>query len=469
MAKANSCKVVQMLSPENYIRKKARTLPIYKCLVNADWEKAKLVHVVVARRHTNGNITTCFYLVDLMCLGVKDTDYMFNIPLFEYKEKIEKIGDESDIRPISYALAHNIVYAGLEFAEEYGFSPHKDFSSITCFMLEEDNDNIELIDIECGYEGKPAYVRMPFDNHAEVNKIIARLEKTAGPGNFIIFDEEDDEDMENFDDFDDEDMEDFDDEYDEFSGKTCEEKHEVFLQLFNKLDSLTPDEIKRFSSVTTSVFYDLCDPVLIDEYYNEFFDELVIDILPDDEIPDELLGIVPGTIANPLEIKELFIDVYDSLEEDPENVRKKWKTFQARAKDIPAVAFLELRLLRFEESAEYMEKLKKYFSRYKDYPMIRLLWLTELVTSENFTDENLLQEINREAFFPGRQSLHRIELFYYLLYFFYSIVREDNPSKLEAFFQVLNDFNDLSDDDMVILIHIIALAKVKFVINYLKQ
>lgn len=55
-------KVIQMLSPENYIRNKVRTLPIYECLVNSNWEKSKMVHVVIARRHTNGNITACFYL-----------------------------------------------------------------------------------------------------------------------------------------------------------------------------------------------------------------------------------------------------------------------------------------------------------------------------------------------------------------------------------------------------------------------
>ncbi len=31
MAKANKGKVIQMLSPENYIRKKANTLPIFEC------------------------------------------------------------------------------------------------------------------------------------------------------------------------------------------------------------------------------------------------------------------------------------------------------------------------------------------------------------------------------------------------------------------------------------------------------
>ena len=39
MAKKKQSKVVQMLSPENYIRQKARTLPVYKCFVNTDWQE----------------------------------------------------------------------------------------------------------------------------------------------------------------------------------------------------------------------------------------------------------------------------------------------------------------------------------------------------------------------------------------------------------------------------------------------
>lgn len=463
MAKANSGKVIRMLSPGNYIRNKARTLPLYECLVNTGWEKSKMVHVVVARRHPNGNLTACFYLVDLMCLGVKDSFYMFNIPIHEYKEKIKIIGEGLDMRPVSYELAHNIVFASLEFAEEFGFSPHKDFTSITCFMLEEDTDNIELLEIECGFDGKPAYIRSPFDNQAKVNNIIARLEKTAGPGNYIIIDEEDDQDMKDFDD----DYDDEDDD-DEFSGNTFEEKREIFQKLYKKFDSLSPDEIKRFSNVTSSVFYDLCDPVLIDEYYDEFAVELDIDIIDDDEIPDELLGIKPGNIANFFEIKELFIEAYNSLGGKPKNARKKWNTFRAKAKDIPAVAFLELELLRIEESEEYTEKLKIYSSKYKNYPMIRLLWLSEQILSKDLSDETLFKEINRETIFTGRQSLHSIELFNYLLYIAYSIEGQDNPSRIEALFQVLNDFDIIPDNDLVVLIPILLLMKANYVIDYLK-
>lgn len=85
------------------------------------------------------------------------------------------------------------------------------------------------------------------------------------------------------------------------------------------------------------------------------------------------------------------------------------------------------------------------------------------------SDESLLQENSIEAFFPGRQSLHSIELFHYLMYLLSAIDMKDDPSKIEAFFQVLDDFDELSENDMVILIHIISFVKVKMVINHLKR
>ncbi|WP_153800722.1 hypothetical protein [Foetidibacter luteolus] len=63
----------QKLSPKKYIETKARSLPIYRCYATQDWEATKMASVVVMRRHVNGNVTVGFYLVDLMCLGIKDT------------------------------------------------------------------------------------------------------------------------------------------------------------------------------------------------------------------------------------------------------------------------------------------------------------------------------------------------------------------------------------------------------------
>jgi hypothetical protein len=186
MAKKKKGKVVQMLTPENYIRQKARSLPLFECFINSDWEENGMANITVARKHSNGNITMGMYLTDLKCLGVKDAHYFFNISEREYRDILKDMEEQMDIETVSYILAHNIIFAGIEFADDYGFKPHKDFTSVAQYILEKDTDDIELIEIECGKEGKPLYVRGPFDSETRANKIIAQLEREAGPGNYDV-------------------------------------------------------------------------------------------------------------------------------------------------------------------------------------------------------------------------------------------------------------------------------------------
>ena len=184
-------KAVKMLQPENYIRQRARTLPVYECWTNNDWKERRMAYIVVARRHNNGNITMGMYLVDLTCLGVKDANSKFNISEFEYREILEHANTTMEMEAVSYVLAHNIVFAAISFAEEFGFKPHKDFTEVAQYVLEEDTEEIELMDIECGIDGKPGYIKGPHESETYAAQIIAQLERTAGPGNYSFMKEVD--------------------------------------------------------------------------------------------------------------------------------------------------------------------------------------------------------------------------------------------------------------------------------------
>ncbi len=170
-------------SPENYIRTRARNLPLHECLITEKWEEAGMASVLIARKHSNGNITLGFYLVDTYCLGVKDTFYQFNIPEMEYEQLKEKFLGNENFEACEYVLAHNVVYGAYEYAEDYGFSPHKDFTKVTQYMLEADDEKTDLIDIEFGRDGNPCLF-------AEIGKepvnAVKILERTAGPGNYTI-------------------------------------------------------------------------------------------------------------------------------------------------------------------------------------------------------------------------------------------------------------------------------------------
>ncbi|MGZ3951663.1 MAG: hypothetical protein ACXVBZ_09715, partial [Flavisolibacter sp.] len=89
----------QPLSPRKYIETKARSLPVYKCWVNPEWKEAGMANVIVARQHVNQNLTVGIYLVDLMCLGIKDTLYYFNEPA---ESVVETLGVDELFIEIEY-------------------------------------------------------------------------------------------------------------------------------------------------------------------------------------------------------------------------------------------------------------------------------------------------------------------------------------------------------------------------------
>lgn len=146
------------LSPENYIKNKARLLPIHNCYISRDWKQQGMGFVIIVRIHRSGNLTFGTYLIDLFALGVKDTAWNFN----QEFTVLNDILSRGDLEEIEYNLAHNIIFGSLEFAAEHGFKPHRDFEKYTKYILEIDDNRIPLIDIEFGKDGKPLVIIEPF-------------------------------------------------------------------------------------------------------------------------------------------------------------------------------------------------------------------------------------------------------------------------------------------------------------------
>jgi len=466
MANSKKGNVVQMLSPENYIRKKARSLPIFECLVKADWETTKLAPIIIARNHTNGNITVCSYLVDLACLGVKDTMYLFNVPIQKYEEFKEKVSRGMEMIEIDYVLAHNIVYAGIEFAETYGFKPNKDFESVTKYMLEVDSEEIELIEIECGDEGKPIYLRGPFEDEAKARKIVAQLEKTAGPGNYVYMDRYDE--FKAKDEFEDavNEYDDFDIDFDD-DEKTFEEKKELFLNLFQNMDDLADTESRRFINLIDLLADDLVNGEQYDQFYFKLKEELNFEI-EEDEIPEQLLGFKPGDQEVTEDLKERFLDIYQQITLNPKLADKELKLFQKEPNAIPGACFLELHILQTKESSKYAKRLNEYAKIYPDYALIQLLWASENMTSVKYRQNPTGTPFNLKTFFPGRETIHPLERYYALeLYAFYAGIDLD-INKIQAFTSIVYDL-DLPKNEEKLLMTIITVIQMAYLVNHFKE
>lgn len=196
------------VKPEDYIRKNARRLPVYKCYKAVGAFDEGMLSIVVVRQHPQGSFTFAGYLLDNWCLGVKDTFWRFNVGNQELEELFSLFKErQNPLEEIEYVEAHNWVYGALEFADEAGIKPCKDFG-LTKYILEEDDNNVELIEYDFGRDGEYFLVAK---DHKEAMKYIPILDKNIGKDNYRWVLRLSD----GYEDYDDEDDYDDDEDYDE--------------------------------------------------------------------------------------------------------------------------------------------------------------------------------------------------------------------------------------------------------------
>lgn len=168
-------------SPEKYLRTRVRALPLGKCYKFYDETECGEIIIVVSRIHPDGDITYAAYLLDLYCVGVKNTMWNFHQSENTVKEMLAEFSMENDcMDEIPYVEAHNWVYGAMEFALEAGIDPCKEFS-LTRYVLEEDNEDVELIEYEFGHNGRHFLIA---DSRQEAAHYIAALNSNLGEGNY---------------------------------------------------------------------------------------------------------------------------------------------------------------------------------------------------------------------------------------------------------------------------------------------
>ena len=166
----------QFLSDENFIRQRVRNLEIGPCYITDDITSQGEGFVVVSRLHTGGRISLACYLLDVYCVGVKDSFYRLRMEDYDLDEFIDKI----EGKECSYDEAHNWVYGAIDFAEEGGISPDKSFN-LTKYFLKEDTDDVPLIEYEYGKDGQHMLI---CHSNLEAGKYLPQLRKTLGEDGF---------------------------------------------------------------------------------------------------------------------------------------------------------------------------------------------------------------------------------------------------------------------------------------------
>jgi len=166
---------------ESRFYREVRAWPIAGCWIRRDWETTGLAVIMIARRRPDGHIAFANYLVDLYCLGLKDTFCRTNVPPDRFhRGDLERAFPDAPPVSISPELAHEIIYGSIEYAAQFGFQPHRDFQR-SQYILDPPGLHPRSGTVKFGKDGKPLFVAGPHDN---VAAIMRQLAQTAGEGNF---------------------------------------------------------------------------------------------------------------------------------------------------------------------------------------------------------------------------------------------------------------------------------------------
>ena len=184
-------------SPQVLIRQ-ARRFPIKECQISRGWQiqNEGLIQVTIARQQPDGLLTFGVYLMDVYCLGLKNTFCNADISPSQYqKDVIGFLDQTTPMERCQPELAHQMVYQGIDYAARFGFQPQRDFKW-SQYILAPRGELPEPYTLTFGKDGKPLFIAGPYDN---AKAIVAKLERNPGPGNYDYvvmvddFDEEDDE------------------------------------------------------------------------------------------------------------------------------------------------------------------------------------------------------------------------------------------------------------------------------------
>ncbi|MBV9229906.1 MAG: hypothetical protein JOZ18_11375 [Chloroflexi bacterium] len=165
--------------------RRAREFPVVECWISADWKEDApgLVEIIVARQQPDNMICFGVYLVDKLCLGLKNTFARANYTPERYQREAQHIFRDRKSQTCSPELAYQMIYEAIDYAAKFGFAPQKDFE-LTQYMLAPRGEYHASYKLKFGQKnGKPLYISGPHDN---VPAILAQLEKTAGKGNYDV-------------------------------------------------------------------------------------------------------------------------------------------------------------------------------------------------------------------------------------------------------------------------------------------
>jgi len=169
-------------SPDPTIRLAAADRwPVIASLVQENTWTDGIGHAIIARRTPQGLLAFGIFLVDVFCMGVKNTLWRVDGP-DAYRHMVDQIEKRGKLKTVSPEYVSKLVHCAADYAQALDIKPHADFRHVR--LLLEGIDPSKCPDaMEFGQNGKPYYIAGPNESPYRVRELIERV--TAVGGHFL--------------------------------------------------------------------------------------------------------------------------------------------------------------------------------------------------------------------------------------------------------------------------------------------
>jgi tetratricopeptide (TPR) repeat protein len=171
---------------ERELIRRASEFPVDRCLITSDWQEDGIAQVFVIRRLPDSRYVSGMFLVDVFCLGLKDTFAQTKLDDADLRRILQEAPPFDEI---SYEDARSVILGAIEYAARFGFEPHADWAETSHFVerLRPFSHKFTF-----GHDGKPFYIEGIDD---DTRRIMGRLEPliAKGEADFLLADVPDDE------------------------------------------------------------------------------------------------------------------------------------------------------------------------------------------------------------------------------------------------------------------------------------
>ena len=157
----------------------ASAAPLDRCLRTADAQAAGIGHVILAKRLPSGALGCGFFLVDLLCLGVKDAYYREVAPSDLDERVAELAADGPAMAAIDPASAKKLILGAVAFAADSGMDPAPDYRRVIR-LFDGVDASAATEHFTFGRDGKAVYMPGPNDGTARMREIERKLTRARG-------------------------------------------------------------------------------------------------------------------------------------------------------------------------------------------------------------------------------------------------------------------------------------------------